>query len=270
MTTWSTGAMPAAVSVRARRYRSYTGVNWRIVEGYGTLMERLAEGLPIRLGCAVDRVDLTGPSVVVRAGDMTARAAAVVLTVPASVLAAGAIRFDPALPHEKLRTLMGLPLGVNDKIYFDLPDGLAGLPQDTHFVGSLTTPQTGSYQVQPMGRPLLEMFLGADLAIALETSGPEAMASFAAEEIASVFGAKTVPKLRPVRWSGWLKDPFSRGAYSYARPGAAEQRKVLAEPVQDRLFFAGEACSPHWHSTVHGAWVTGQEAAAAALGQAAA
>ena len=36
-------------------------------------------------------------------------------------------------------------------------------------------------------------------------------------------------------------------------------------PVDDRLFFAGEACSPNFYSTAHGAWLTGITAAEAAL-----
>jgi len=40
---------------------------------------------------------------------------------------------------------------------------------------------------------------------------------------------------------------------------------VLAAPVDDRLFFAGEACSPNFFSTAHGAWLSGITAAEAAL-----
>ena len=52
---------------------------------------------------------------------------------------------------------------------------------------------------------------------------------------------------------------------SYARPGHADDRAVLAAPVDDRLFFAGEACSPNFFSTAHGAYMSGIAAAEAAL-----
>ena len=42
-------------------------------------------------------------------------------------------------------------------------------------------------------------------------------------------------------------------------------RALLAAPVDDRLFFAGEACSPNFFSTAHGAYMTGVVAAEAAL-----
>jgi monoamine oxidase len=59
----------------------------------------------------------------------------------------------------------------------------------------------------------------------------------------------------------WQADPFARGSYSHALPGHADDRFVLAAPVGDQLFFAGEACSPEHFSTAHGAYMTGIEAA---------
>jgi len=59
----------------------------------------------------------------------------------------------------------------------------------------------------------------------------------------------------------WRTDQFARGAYSYAKPGHVESRTVLASPIADRLFFAGEACSTGSFSTAHGAFETGVAAA---------
>lgn len=202
------------------------------------------------------------------AGDRTFTAASIIVTVPPSVLADGGIDFRPALPPAKSQAIAGLPLGVNNKIYFSLSGTIAGLPDDTHLVGSIKTSATGSYQIRPMGRPLLEMFLGADIAKALETDGEAAMAAFARDEINGLFGAGACPELRPGASSRWLSDPYSRGGYTFARPGRADERLALAEPIDGRLFFAGEATSRNWHSTVHGAWVSGESAAAAISGTA--
>ena len=60
-------------------------------------------------------------------------------------------------------------------------------------------------------------------------------------------------------------DPCARGSYSYALPGKAECRAVLAGPVDARLFFAGEACSRNDFSTAHGAYRTGIAAAEQAI-----
>jgi monoamine oxidase len=58
---------------------------------------------------------------------------------------------------------------------------------------------------------------------------------------------------------------FARGSYSYALPGRADCRRALAAPIDDRLFFAGEACSEHDYSTAHGAYLTGVAAAEQAI-----
>ena len=60
----------------------------------------------------------------------------------------------------------------------------------------------------------------------------------------------------------WAADPFARGAYSYVRVGGIESQTVLAQPVADTLFFAGEATELDGHqATVHGALFAGQRAA---------
>jgi monoamine oxidase len=60
----------------------------------------------------------------------------------------------------------------------------------------------------------------------------------------------------------WHGDPFACGAYSYVPAGALAARKILAEPVADTLYFAGEATNLNGHSaTVHGAIASGKRAA---------
>ncbi|GJD57806.1 hypothetical protein IFDJLNFL_3719 [Methylobacterium dankookense] len=51
------------------------------------------------------------------------------------------------------------------------------------------------------------------------------------------------------------------GAYSCALPGQSQARARLAQPFEDRLFFAGEATHPFDFSTAHGAHDSGQRAA---------
>jgi monoamine oxidase len=60
----------------------------------------------------------------------------------------------------------------------------------------------------------------------------------------------------------WQADPFSLGAYSYGKVGANEAQQVLAEPVQDTLYFAGEATDTTGNNgTVYGAITSGYRAA---------
>ena len=60
----------------------------------------------------------------------------------------------------------------------------------------------------------------------------------------------------------WQTDPFARGAYSYAKVGADGAQEALAAPIENTLFFAGEATDTSGHNgTVHGAIASGYRAA---------
>src|SRR5262249_44915041 len=117
----------------------------------------------------------------------------------------------------------------------------------------------------PFGRPLIEGYFGGRLARDLEAGGEAAFATFAADEVASLLGEGIRKRLHPIAASAWARDPYARGSYSHALPGHADARRTLAEPVDARLFFAGEACSVHDFSTAHGAYRTGIAAADAAV-----
>jgi monoamine oxidase len=166
---------------------------------------------------------------------------------------------------DKVAAAGGLPLGLANKLFLRLDGGLPGDENELFLVGSTRRRETMSYQIQPLGRPRINCFFGGRFAAQLERDGIAAMAAFAADELAGLFGNDIRRYLSPLAASAWRSDPFARGSYSYARPGHAGDRARLAEPVDDRLFFAGEACSPHFFSTAHGAYETGLAAAEAAL-----
>ena len=90
---------------------------------------------------------------------------------------------------------------------------------------------------------MIECYFGGSLARELEAEGGDAFARLAIDQIAAHLGADIRKRLSPIFGSAWGRDPWALGAYSYARPGDAGARAVLAETVDDRLFFAGEACS---------------------------
>jgi len=245
-----------------------SGVNWRVVEGYGSLMAALAMGLDITLDCPACLVDHAGPGVRIETPRGNLRTRAVIVTVPTDVLCAGGLRFRPALP-DKIEAAAALPLGLADKLYLRL-DNAEEFPKDSHLYGALDRVETGSYHVRPFGRPLIEVYFGGRFARDLEAEGEAASASFAIGQLASLLGGGIRKRLHPIAATAWGSDPFARGSYSHAMPGHADARGVLAAPVDRRLFFAGEACSAHDFSTAHGAYRSGVAAAdevIAALGK---
>jgi len=262
--SWANGAELDLVSIRDSVRYEDSGTNWRLHEGYGRLFAALAEGLPVAREAAVSRVDHHGRAIRLDTLRGIVTAQRVVVTVPTSIIAAEIIRFDPPLP-DKLAAAAGLPLGIDDKLFLSVDGALPGVEHDIYLVGSTRSRETMSYQVRPLDRPAIYCFFGGRFAAALEREGEAAMFAFAADELARLLGNGVRKQLAPLASTAWLRDPWARGSYSYALPGHADDRAALAAPVDDRLFFAGEACSPNFFSTAHGAWISGISAAEAAL-----
>jgi monoamine oxidase len=173
------------------------------------------------------------------------------------------LRVAPALP-DKLDAAAHLPLGVADKMFLRV-DRAEDLPAETRLFGSTTTIETGSYTLRPFGRPVIDGYFGGAFARSLEQEGDGAFAAFAIEQIVSLLGNDMRKRLSPIVESAWARDPWSLGAYSYGGAGAQAARAALAEPVNERLFFAGEHCSDLDFSTAHGAYRTGVKAADEAI-----
>jgi monoamine oxidase len=242
-------------------YAAYqpTDENWRLREGYGALMAAFATPFPILFDAPVRVIDRRGPRLRIVSPSGEVEADAVIVTVPTGVLADGALAFDPPL-RDKQAAADALPLGHVDKAFLKIatPDAL---PIDIHLFGRTDSADTGSYTLRPLGNPVIEGFFGGDLAAALEGEPDGAFAAFAIDEITNILGSDVRRALTPIAESRWGRDPYAMGAYSHAKPGQAGARAILAAPVEDRIFFAGEACSAHAFSTAHGAFETGVDAA---------
>ena len=115
-------------------------------------------------------------------------------------------------------------------------------------------------------QPCIEGFFGGRFARALEARRRRRIGGAEHRRDRQASSATTIAsKLKPLAESRWAHDPFARGSYSHALPGHAGARAVLAAPVDGRLFFAGEATSPGFFSTAHGARDSGERAAAEVL-----
>jgi monoamine oxidase len=257
--TYISGAELEYVSARDFDDFDDTGTNWRIVEGYGATIAACGTSLPAALGCAVLSIDHSGKRLKIETTQGRIIADRVIVTLPSAIIAHMEELFTPRL-SEKTRAAEGLPLGLTNKLFMSL-DGADEFEKDSRVFGATDRTATAAYHLRPFGRPQIEAFIGGRLAADLETAGEDAFFDFAVSELTGVLGKAFAKRVKPIRIHHWGADPFSRGSYSYARPGMTDCRKKLAAPVDDRLFFAGEACSPHDFSTAHGGWITGVAAA---------
>ncbi|ONG55688.1 hypothetical protein BKE38_08880 [Pseudoroseomonas deserti] len=248
-----------------------SGPNLLLPGGLGPLLESLAAALPIRFGAVVERVDWSAPRIAVEGSFGRVTAGALVVTIPTSLLAGEAIRFDPPLPADILQAAHDLPLGLLSKIglkaagpdRLDLPD-FGGLERQ---VADPADPAM-SFVAWPFGQDHVMGFLGGEAASALSGQGTAAFHAHALAELRRAFGRRAEQAIRTdvAAMHDWGADPFARGAYSHARPGRAAARVTLATPLeQGRLCFAGEACHPRYAATLAGAWDSGRQAAQAAI-----
>ena len=240
-----------------------TEVNWRIRRGYGALVAAYGAGLPIALNCNVTLIDHGDTRIRLTTSQGTLTADKVIVTVPTNLIADEAIRFRPPLPA-KVEAAAGLPLGLDNKVTLAL-DGWEHLPKDSGMRGRSHTARVGSFQLRPFGQPCIEGFYGGSFAREIEAAGAGALAAQAIDDVVALLGHDIRKSLKPLAESRWGADPLARGAYSHALPGHAGKRAVLAAPVDDRLFFAGEATPPDFFSTAHGARDSGERAAREAL-----
>lgn len=265
VSTYINGAELDQVSTYDMDAYQDTGVNWRVKQGYGALIAAYGAPCPLALNTRVTLIDHSGSRVRIETSRGTVQARKVILTVPTDLIANESIRFHPPLP-DKVAAAAGLPLGLADKVMLAL-DEPEIVPVDGHLYGATDRVGTGSYHLRPMGQPCIAGFFGGSFARSFGDQGEGALAAQAIDEIVTLLGEGIRNKLRVLGSSRWAHDEFARGSYSHALPGHAGARAALAAPVNERLFFAGEATSPNFFSTAHGARDTGERAAQEALGE---
>jgi monoamine oxidase len=215
------------------------------------------------LGAEVLTIDRRGKRLAIATTAGTLSARAVVVTLSSNIVAENESLFLPALP-EKVAAARNLPLGLADKLFLGV-DGADEFHEESRAFGRMDRTATAAYHFRPFGRPVIEAYFGGSLAADLEAGGPDAFWDFAVAELTAIFGSAFAARLHRLGEHRWGQDPFARGSYSYAVPGHADDRALLAAPVEDRIFFAGEATSRADYSTAHGAYMSGVRVADEAI-----
>ncbi|HEX2216862.1 MAG TPA: NAD(P)/FAD-dependent oxidoreductase [Xanthobacteraceae bacterium] len=236
-------------------------------QGYGAILARLAEGLPIRLATPATRIATWRGVSYVETPKGTLQARAVIVTVSTAVLAAGKIRFDPALPKAHLEAASRLSLGTYERVALELPGNPLQLPADELVFAKTSDARTAALLANVAGTPLCFVDVAGKLGGELAAQGEGAMRAFAVDWLVGLFGADVEKAVRRSHATQWGKEPGVLGAFSVAAPNAQAARMTLTEPVRDRIFFSGEATHETLWGTVGGAWEAGERAAADVLDQ---
>jgi monoamine oxidase len=233
-------------------------------QGFGALLAKLAD-MPVQINTPVQRLTSMRNSVEIETarGRIVARAA--IVTVSNGVLAADKIKFTPDLPKRQVDAIAKLSLGSYDHVVLELNGNPLQLQNDDLVFEQAKGPRTAALLANVSGTPLCMVELAGKFGRELSQAGEAAMMDFATGWLAELYGAdikKAVGKTHATRWAA---EPWVLGAFSAAAPGGQPGRRILMEPVRERLFFAGEAVHETLWGTVGGAWESGERAADAAL-----
>ncbi|WP_240540147.1 flavin monoamine oxidase family protein [Salinarimonas soli] len=228
--------------------------------GYGAYVARLARGLPIRLQAPVTRIDWSGRGVRIEGPFGALRARAAIVTAPVSVLQAGAIRFDPALPDPTGAAIHGFLPGTYEHVVLHWPGApFQGADRIASFAGGPAKPAGMLTRID--GTPFHYFELDQPMRDRLGDRGPDAARRLARAVLAERFGPRAIRDLAIPGVSAWREDPWSRNSWAVVPPGGFPVRDDLKHAVADRLWFAGEALSREQWGTVGGAWAEGERAA---------
>ena len=233
-------------------------------QGLGTLIASLAEGVPVRLSTPATAIDMRR-GVVVETPNGPISAHTAIVTASTNVLASGAIKFTPELPKRQTDALGKLSLGSYDHIALELVGNPLGFETDDLVFEKSADAHTAAILANVSGTQLCLIEVAGSFGRELSAQSEAAMVDFAAEWLAGLYGADLKKAIKRSHATRWNSEPWARGAFSAAAPGGQGARRTLTEPLQNAVWFAGEAAHETLWGTVGGAWESGERAADAVL-----
>ncbi|KAL8166101.1 hypothetical protein V2J09_007600 [Rumex salicifolius] len=253
-------------------YGGFGGAHCMIKGGYGAVVESLAEGLPILSNQVVTDISYNGKAssssrpfnVKVSASNGSEYFGdAVLITVPLGCLKAESIKFSPPLPQWKASSIQRLGFGVLNKVILEFPEVFWDDNVDYFGATAEDTIERGHCFMfwnikKTVGAPVLIALVVGKAAIDGQHLSNTDHVSHAVLVLRKLFGEAAVPDPVGSVVTDWGKDPFSFGAYSYVAVGSSgEDYDILGRPVDNCLFFAGEATCKEHPDTVGGAIMSG-------------
>ena len=233
-------------------------------QGYGALLAKLGAVVPARLSTPVTRIEWRDRvTVETEKGRLVGSSA--IITASTAVLLSGDIKFSPDLPKRQLDALASLKLGSFDHVALELAGSPLGTDPDKFVFEKAAGNRTAALLANISGTSLATVSLGGNFGRELSRAGNAAMVDFAVEWLAGLYGSDIKKAVKRTHATRWSENPYMRGALATASPGKSGARKTLMEPLQDKIYFAGEAVNETNWGTVGGAWESGSRAAEAIL-----
>ncbi len=185
------------------------------------------------------------------------------VALPLGVLKSSAITWNPGLPAGLRSSIRNLGFGAAHRLALLFPR-LFWDPS-TQFVG-YSSPSDGKHfelinSTVYSGRPILTVNTAGDFARQLDALTPQQATAVVMPALRKIYG-NSIPAPTKAVASEWVRSPYTRGSYTYwAVDSDGDDNAAFEQPTGNRLFFAGEHTSSAYPGTVHGAYLSGQEAA---------
>jgi monoamine oxidase len=257
---------------------------YRLDNGYTQLLDYLLDSsikhdAAIHTDSVVKNVQWQPGKVTVTTADgREYKAGKVLITIPVSLLRAphsspASINFAPEIPQVAaaarqvaLGAVVKVLLFFNEPFWLteEIKERLNKDMKKVSFIFSYETVPTWWTQ-NPNNLPLLAGWIGGPPAEAMKDKSDEEIKALALQSLANIFQVP-VPRLksllRKCHIANWTADPYTMGSYSYTTVGCEPSRHTLNTPVEDTLYFAGEALySGPAMGTVEAAFASGKDAA---------
>ncbi|XP_070534432.1 lysine-specific histone demethylase 2-like [Ptychodera flava] len=238
--------------------------------GYMTLLNSTAQGLDIRLNTEITDIDYSGDEVILTSvDDEKWTCSRVIVTVPLAVLQKEKISFQPVLPPDKLKAINSLGAGIIEKVALKFPrrfwdkrvqgaDFFGHIPSDAKEKGLFGI----FYDMTPKGNPdgssILMSVISGDSVYTIQDMTDQEIREKCMQVLRAMFPQENVPDPTHYFVTRWSEEKYAKMAYSYVKLGCTgEAYDDMAESVNDKVFFAGEATNRQFPQTVTGAYLSG-------------
>lgn len=261
------GDQGAAASRLSVYYNNLEEENWssgdddyKFEETYFDVIDKQI-ALPIKdkiiLNTVISKIDYSGNQVIVTSSDnITYTADKVILTVPITVLKSNDIEFNPALPQEKTDAFSKIGMAAGMKVFLKFNNKFF----DQNIIGGNIC---AAYADDSVGKStndniLLAFIMGEQAEYLTSLDSNTAITNALLQELDLIYSGQASASFISAHVQNWTTNPFVKGAYSYSTVGMGNARTIAAQPIENKLFFAGEAMNINGHhQTVQGAIETG-------------
>jgi polyamine oxidase len=242
----------------------FTGADVVFPQGYTQLVQALSADLDIRTKHLVQQIAYDDNGVQVTTDRGVFSGSRVIVTVPLGVLKRGSIQFLPALPEPKLAAIQQLGMGALNKLALKFPQQFwSSEPHAIAYInGNVPDRYIEFWNWQKyIQQPILVALVSGNFSRSLSQMSQSEAVQNIMSDLQAIFG-KDIPSPTATLLTKWHDDPFAYGSYStFSVNASTEDCDRLAEPIGDRLFFAGEATNGKYLGTVHGALLSGEREA---------